>query len=122
MRRVSVWQWRVRPVTITLPTSPTNCQVTTADGRRALNVPFRVTPNNLAYIQSSNLEDKSEEAWRPDGTAGLALTLMRNGYVTLTLQDLTQVTALSYIVFGNQDGHCLIARDDSSKRAVFVYV
>jgi hypothetical protein len=60
------------------------------DGRRAVNVPFAVTPNNLAYIQSSNLEDKSEESWRADGVAGLALTLMRNGYVTLNLQDLTQ--------------------------------
>ena len=60
------------------------------DGRRALNVPFLVTPNNLAYIQASNLEAKSEEGWRPDGTAGLALTLMRNGYVTLQLPEITR--------------------------------
>jgi hypothetical protein len=50
----------------------------------------RVSPNNVAYIEASNLELKSEEGWRPDGIAGLALTLMRNGYVTMNLPEITQ--------------------------------
>src|SRR6185436_242143 len=50
----------------------------------------RASPNNLAYIAASNLETKSEESWRNDGCAGLALTLMRNGYVTLNLPEMTK--------------------------------
>ncbi len=60
------------------------------DGRRAFEAPLIITPNNLAYIETSNLEAQSGESWRPDGTAGLALTLMRNGYVTLQLPEITQ--------------------------------
>ena len=47
------------------------------------------SPNNLAYIDASHLESYSGESWRPDGTGGLALTLMRNGYLTLALPELT---------------------------------
>ena len=54
----------------------------TPDGRR-------VIPNNLAYIDSSHIEAYSAESWRPDGLGGLALTLMRNGYLTLDLPELT---------------------------------
>ena len=46
-------------------------------------------PNNLAYIDASHVEAYSSESWRPDGIGGLALTLMRNGYLTLTAPDLT---------------------------------
>src|SRR5438132_1370680 len=46
--------------------------------------------NNLAYITTSHLESSSEESWRPDGTMGLAMNLMRNGYLTLALPEITQ--------------------------------
>lgn len=46
------------------------------DGRRS-------DPNNLAYVTSSHLEASSDESWRPDGTMGLVMNLMRNGYLTL---------------------------------------
>ncbi len=41
-------------------------------------------PNNLAYIDASHLEASSGESWRGDGVGGLVLTLMRNGYLTLS--------------------------------------
>ena len=47
-------------------------------------------PNNLAYIDTTHLGAYSEESWRDDGTAGLELTLMRNGYLTLSLPELTR--------------------------------
>jgi hypothetical protein len=43
------------------------------------------SPNNLAYIDASHLEASSGESWRGDGIGGLVLTLMRNGYLTLSL-------------------------------------
>jgi hypothetical protein len=46
-------------------------------------------PNNLAYIDISHLEANSGESWRPDGIGGFILTLMRNGYLTLSLPELT---------------------------------
>jgi len=45
---------------------------------------------NLAYLTSSQLESSSEESWRPDGTMGLAMNFMRNGYLTLALPELTR--------------------------------
>ena len=48
-----------------------------------------MSPNNLAYIDASHLGSYSGESWRPNGTGGLALTLMRSGYLTLALPDLT---------------------------------
>ena len=56
--------------------------VTYPDGRDQM-------PNNLAYIDSSHFEAYSGESWRPDGIGGLALTLMRNDYLTLSLGELT---------------------------------
>lgn len=47
------------------------------------------SPNNLAYVDASHLQLTSEESWRDDGTMGLIMTLMRNGYLTLTLPELT---------------------------------
>jgi hypothetical protein len=47
------------------------------------------TPNNLAYVDASHLEAYSPESWRPDGIGGLMLTLMRNGYLALSLPELT---------------------------------
>jgi hypothetical protein len=46
-------------------------------------------PNNLAYIDTSHLEANSGESWRPEGIGGFILTLMRNGYLTLSLPELT---------------------------------
>lgn len=46
-------------------------------------------PNNLASIDGSHHEAYSPESWRPDGIGGLALTLMRNGYLTLCLPEFT---------------------------------
>ena len=48
------------------------------DGRRQ-------SPNNLAYIDACHLEAHGGESWRGDGVGGLVLTLMRNGYITLSL-------------------------------------
>ncbi len=45
------------------------------------------THNNLAYIDSSHLEAYSEESWREDGLMGFIMTLMRNGYLTLSLPE-----------------------------------
>ncbi len=52
------------------------------DGRLA-------SPNNLAYIDSGHLGHHSEETWRPRGLAGLELNLMRSGFLTLSLDELT---------------------------------
>jgi len=46
--------------------------------------------NKLAYITSSQLESSSEESWRPDGTMGLGMNFMRNGYLTLALPEMTR--------------------------------
>lgn len=46
------------------------------------------SPNNLVYIDTSHLEASSGESWRGDGVGGLVLTLMRNGYLTLSLPQL----------------------------------
>ncbi len=50
----------------------------------------RTSPNDLAYIDASHIGAYSSESWRTDGIGGLALTLMRNGYLTLSLRDLTR--------------------------------
>jgi len=46
-------------------------------------------PNNLAYIDTSHAEAFSHESWRPDGIIALSMTLMRSGYLTLTLPEMT---------------------------------
>ncbi len=46
-------------------------------------------PNNLAYVDSSHLEAYNAESWRLDGIGGLILTLMRNGYLALSLPEIT---------------------------------
>jgi hypothetical protein len=45
------------------------------------------TPNRLAYLDVSHLERASGESWRDDGLGGLELTLMRNGYTSLSLDE-----------------------------------
>jgi hypothetical protein len=46
-------------------------------------------PNNLAYIDASHLGSYSPESWRSEGLMGLAMTLMRDGYLTLHLSEMT---------------------------------
>ncbi|MCX7590314.1 MAG: GldG family protein [Kiritimatiellae bacterium] len=41
----------------------------------------------LAYLDAAHLNLFSSESWRDDGLMGLALTLMRNGYLTLMLPE-----------------------------------
>lgn len=48
------------------------------------------SPNKLAYIDASHSELYSGESWRSEGTMGLSLTLMRNGYLTLLLPEFTE--------------------------------
>ena len=43
----------------------------------------------IAYIDASHLEASSGELWADDGIAGLALTLIRNGYLPLLLPEIT---------------------------------
>ncbi len=45
---------------------------------------------SLAYIDDSHLGFFSEESWRPTGTMGLAMNLMRNDYFTLMAPDLNR--------------------------------
>ncbi|HUS92013.1 MAG TPA: hypothetical protein VM695_09185, partial [Phycisphaerae bacterium] len=47
-------------------------------------------PNNLAYVDTTHMEAANAESWRPDGLAGLYLTLMRNGYLALNLNEFTR--------------------------------
>jgi len=44
--------------------------------------------SGLAYIDNAHLGFYSEESWRPEGTMGLAMNLMRNGYLTLMAPDI----------------------------------
>ena len=46
-------------------------------------------PSSLAYIDSTHIEAFSQESWRYDGTMGLTLNLMRNGYLALDLPEFT---------------------------------
>lgn len=76
-------------VTVGLAASLVVCAQATSAAARPLPDGRRATPNNLAYIDASHLEAYSGESWRPDGVGGLALTLMRSGYLTLSLGELT---------------------------------
>ncbi len=81
--------WRTALVAVGLAASATICTQTSAAAPKPLPDGRRTTPNNLAYIDASHLEAFSGESWRPDGIGGLALTLMRSGYLTLSLPELT---------------------------------
>jgi hypothetical protein len=47
----------------------------------------RPMTGNIAYVDASHFERYSKEAWRDDGTMGLHLNLMRNGYLSFQLRD-----------------------------------
>ncbi len=82
-------EWRAALVAIGLTVSLVVCLSATAAGTDALPDGRGQSPNNLAYIDASGLEAYSGESWRPDGIGGLALTLMRNEYLPLSLPELT---------------------------------
>jgi hypothetical protein len=67
----------------------TVCTARSHDASQVLPDGNLKSPNNLAYIDASHLEGYSRESWRSDGTMGLSLNLMRNGYLTLMLPELT---------------------------------
>ena len=48
------------------------------------------SPNNLAYVDTSHLPANSEESWREQGVGGLMLTLMRNGYLALNMEEFSR--------------------------------
>jgi hypothetical protein len=76
-------------VTLGLTVSLAACVRANQMGTALLPDGRRQTPNNLAYIDTSHIAAYSSESWRPDGIGGFALTLMRNGYLTLALPELT---------------------------------
>ena len=58
------------------------------DGRLVQSVGETGATNRLAYIDASHLESYSDLNWGFDAINGLALTLMRNGYLTLSLPEI----------------------------------
>jgi hypothetical protein len=82
-------EWRAALIAAGLTASLVVCTSATATETDVLPDGRDQSPNNLAYIDASGLEAYSGESWRPDGIGGLALTLMRNGYLPLTLPELT---------------------------------
>jgi hypothetical protein len=80
-------QWRTALVAIGLTASLTVCVSANAAAANILPDGLRASPNNLAYVDGSGLAIYSGESWRPNGVGGLALTLMRNGYLPLTLSE-----------------------------------
>jgi len=80
---------RVIVLGLVLSTSWVLCEAANEHRGRVLPDGRGHTPNNLAYIDASHLEAYSDESWRPDGIAGLMMTLMRSGYLALSLPELT---------------------------------
>jgi hypothetical protein len=50
----------------------------------------RPITGNIAYVDASHFERYSKESWRDDGTMGLHLNLMRNGYLPFQLRDFSK--------------------------------
>jgi hypothetical protein len=85
--------WLLAAAAVCLATSLTVCSARTAaawqrfpEGRTKPDGTPRV-PNNLAYIDATHMGAGSAESWRPEGLGGLSMTLMRDGYLTLNLDD-----------------------------------
>jgi hypothetical protein len=87
IRRPSAW--RSAWIAVCLAGSLIVCMSRTSKAMELLPDGRGQSPNNLAYIDASHLEACSGESWRPDGIGGLELTLMRNGYLVLSLPKLT---------------------------------
>lgn len=82
-------KWRVVLVTLGLAGSLTVSTAISQSAGEILPDGRYKSPNNLAYIDTSHLAAYSGESWRPDGIGGFILTLMRNGYLTHSLPELT---------------------------------
>jgi len=82
-------EWKVVLVTVGLAGSLTVSTAINQSAGEILPDGRYKSPNNLAYIDTSHLASNSGESWRPDGIGGFILTLMRNGYLTLSLPELT---------------------------------
>ena len=70
-----------------------------------------LSEQRIAYIDASHLEAYSRESWREDGIMGLCLTLMRNGYLPLTLPEISAALARSRII----DFGCSLTRMESTR-------
>lgn len=82
-------KWRVVLVTLGLAGSLTLSTAISQSAGEILPDGRYKSPNNLAYIDTSHLAAYSGESWRPEGIGGFILTLMRNGYLTHSLPELT---------------------------------
>ncbi len=80
---------RVAVAAVALAGSLACCTLSSHYSARVLPDGRKHSPNNLAYIDASHLEAYSSDPWHDDGTAGLARTLMRNGYLPLLLSEVT---------------------------------
>lgn len=86
--------WRPRPLrtavaAAVLALSLTACMTVSAWVSRVLPDGRGHTPNTLAYIDASHLEVHTGANWYDQGVNGLALNLMRNGYLPLLMPELT---------------------------------
>jgi len=91
---VAVLAWRVdanrlAAAAVALAVSLICCTLVAHHSARVLPDGRNHSPNNLAYIDASHLEAYSSDQWHDEGTAGLARTLMRNGYLALMPPELT---------------------------------
>jgi len=68
-----------------------SCHVTRVvpDGR-LVQLEGPATASRLAYLDASHVSPGSDASWDFDGINGLALTLMRSGYLTLTLPEVSR--------------------------------
>jgi len=80
---------RIAAAVAVLGASLTICTAVSHELGKVLPDGRRSKPNKLAYIDSTHMEAASEEAWRPDGTMGLEMTLIRSGYLVLSLPEFT---------------------------------
>ncbi len=86
-----------RPAPTRVATAAVVLALVLAGSRTLGSVSMRVLPdgrrhaayNNVAYIDASHMEAYGDSGWGFEGTAGLALTLMRSGFQAFLLPDLT---------------------------------
>jgi len=81
---------RVAVATVLLGASLAVCTEVARRHSEVLPDGRKQSPNNLAYIDTGHLGAHSEESWRPTGLMGLKMTLMRNGFLTLDMDELTR--------------------------------
>ena len=82
--------WRVAAPVIVLSSSVMLCTELTHRTWEIMPDGNMASPNNLAYIDASHCGAYAAEGWRGDGTMGLSLALLRNGYLSLMLPELTR--------------------------------